>query len=106
MTYELAIQAIADPTRRGIVDRLRAGPRSVGELADSLPVSQPAVSQHLAVLREARLVERRRQGRRSVYRLRPQGFEPLRRYVESMWDDALAAYAASFDPSEEGGGGS
>lgn len=102
MTYDSALLALADPTRRAILERIRARPRSVGEIADSLPVSQPAVSQHLAVLRGAGLVAGRREGRRSVYRLRPEGLEPLRVYVESMWDDALAAYAASWTDTEEG----
>lgn len=102
MTYDSALLALADPTRRAILERIRARPRSVGEIADSLPVSQPAVSQHLAVLRGAGLVEGRKEGRRSVYRLRPEGLEPLRVYVESMWDDALAAYAASWTDMEEG----
>ena len=96
MTYEKAIHALQDPTRRAILHRLRRGPRSVGELAGALPVSQPAVSQHLAVLREAGLVTSRREGRRSMYTLRPEGLLPLRAYVEGMWEDALAAYAASF----------
>lgn len=104
MTYAKAVSALADPTRRRILDLLRRGPRAVGELAGALPVSQPAVSQHLAVLREAGLVDGRRVGRRSLYRLRPQGLEPLRDYVERMWDDALAAYAASWaDPGQEEG---
>jgi DNA-binding transcriptional ArsR family regulator len=102
MTYGITLAALGDPTRRAIVDRLRARPRSVGELADALPVSQPAVSQHLAVLRDAGLVEGRREGRRSIYRLRPEGLEPLRVWVEAMWDDALAAYAASWTDTEEG----
>ena len=97
MTYIRGIDALADPTRREILDRLRRRPRAVGELAAELPVSQPAVSQHLAVLREAGLVESRREGRRRVYRLRPGGLAPVREYVERMWDDALAAYAASWD---------
>ena len=103
MTYIKAVHALAEPNRRAILDLLRDGPRAVGELAAALPVSQPAVSQHLGVLREAGLVEFRRAGRRSLYRLRPQGLEPLRDYVERMWDDALAAYVASWpDPGEEG----
>lgn len=104
MTYESALVALADPTRRAILDRLRAGPRAVGELAAALPVSQPAVSQHLAVLREAGLVTARRSGRRSLYRLRPEALSSVRAYVDRMWADALAAYAASWEhqPGEEG----
>lgn len=100
MTYELTLRALQDPTRRALVDRLRAAPASVGELAAAVPVSQPAVSQHLAVLREAGLVTVRRDGRRSVYTLRAEGLAPLRAWVEAVWDDALAAYAASFDSDE------
>jgi DNA-binding transcriptional ArsR family regulator len=98
MTYASALEALADPTRRAILDRLRGGPRPVGELAEALPVSQPAVSQHLAVLREAGLVTSQRSGRRSLYRLRPEALSSVRAYVDRMWADALAAYAASWDP--------
>lgn len=103
MTYATALRALHDPTRQAILDRLRRRPRSVGELAGDLPVSQPAVSQHLAVLREAGLVTARREGRRRVYALRAEGLAPLRAYVDAMWEDALASYAASFetDPDEE-----
>ncbi len=71
---------------------LRARPSAVGELAARLPVSQPAVSQHLRVLREAGLVEVSAQGRRRIYRPRPAGLAPLRVYLETMWGDALAAF--------------
>ena len=80
---------------------LRCGPRSVGELAAELPVSQPAVSQHLKVLREARLVKRRVQGNQRIYSVSHEGLKELRRYVESFWDDVLAA----FESSEPGQGG-
>lgn len=100
MTYGKAIAALADPTRRAIVERLRLGPASVSELTDELPVSQPAVSQHLRVLREARLVERRSDGARRIYRLDGQGLAELRDYVESFWDDVLAAFQ---DPNSSGG---
>lgn len=100
MTYELTLRALQDPTRRALVDRLRRAPASVGELAAAVPVSQPAVSQHLAVLRAAGLVTSRRDGRRSVYALRAEGLAPLRAWVEAVWEDALAAYAASFDVDE------
>lgn len=104
MTYAMApFEALGEPTRRAILELLRPGPRAVTELAAALPVSQPAVSQHLGVLRRAGLVESRRQGRRSLYRLRPEGLRPVREYVESMWGDALAAYAASWDRDPEDG---
>ena len=90
-----ALAALADPTRRSIVERIKQGPSSVEEIAHGLPVSRPAVSQHLAVLRASGLVTERREGRRRVYRLDRRGLEPLRRYVEALWDDVLAAYAAA-----------
>jgi len=101
MTYELALEALADGTRRKILGLLRRGPRTVGALADALPVSQPAVSQHLKTLREAGLVEAERVGVRRVYRIRTQGLEPLRAYVESFWDEALDAFRASFADNVE-----
>jgi DNA-binding transcriptional ArsR family regulator len=95
MTYATTMDALGDPTRRAIFERLRGGPRSVGELAAALPVSRPAVSQHLRVLREAGLVTERRNGTRRIYRIEPQGLAELRDYIESFWDDALAAFAAA-----------
>ena len=94
-TYESSLEALADSTRRAIVDLLRERPRSVTELAMQLPVSRPAVSQHLAVLARARLVRHRKEGTRHVYRPDPEGLAPLRAYVERLWDDVLAAFAAS-----------
>ena len=97
MTYSQALTALADPTRRALYDRLRRRPYAVGELARALAVTQPAVSQHLSVLRNARLVRMRREGTRRIYAPDPAGLEPLRRYVEALWDDVLRAYARSFD---------
>jgi DNA-binding transcriptional ArsR family regulator len=93
--YALAKQALGDPTRRSIFERLRNGPRAVGELARELPVSRPAVSQHLRVLKEAGLVTERRNGTRRIYRIERVGLAELREYIESFWDDALAAFAAA-----------
>jgi DNA-binding transcriptional ArsR family regulator len=90
-----ALAALGDPTRRRVLDGLRTGERSVGDLAADLPVSRPAVSQHLAVLRSAGLVTERRVGTRRLYRVDPAGLEPLRAYLEGFWRDALAAYAAA-----------
>jgi DNA-binding transcriptional ArsR family regulator len=90
---DLALAALADPTRRSVFERVRRRPHAVGELARSLRVSQPAVSQHLAVLRRARLVAARPEGTKRLYRATPQGLQALRQYIESMWDDVLAAYA-------------
>ncbi|MEL6516070.1 MAG: metalloregulator ArsR/SmtB family transcription factor [Pseudomonadota bacterium] len=94
MSYEFALAALADPTRRAIVEALRAEPQSVGILAERLPVSRPAVSQHLRVLTDAGLVAAEAQGTRRLYRLAPGGFDALRDYLDTLWDDALAAYAA------------
>ena len=93
LTQTLA--ALGDPTRRAVLEGLRGGERSVGELAKGLPVSRPAVSQHLAVLHECGLVEHRPAGRRRLYRIEPAGFEPVRAYVESFWTEVLGSYAAA-----------
>jgi DNA-binding transcriptional ArsR family regulator len=92
MTYGNALQALADPTRRTILERLRKGPRSVGDLATGLPVSRPAVSQHLRVLKEARLVVERKEGTRNIYNVDARGIEALRNYLEGYWGDVLAAF--------------
>lgn len=97
MSYSSSLAALADPTRRRLLDRLRRRPHAVGELARALGVTQPAVSQHLAVLTRARLVRSRPDGRRRIYRPDPAGIEALRAYLDRMWDDVLAAYATSFD---------
>jgi len=95
MAYERVLAALADPTRRILYERLRRGPLTVGELARTASVSQPAVSQHLKVLRKARLVSNRAEGTRRYYTANREGLAELRRYVESLWDDVLAAYAAA-----------
>jgi DNA-binding transcriptional ArsR family regulator len=95
MAYESTLTALANPTRRTLFERLRHAPRTVGELACYTGISQPGVSQHLRVLREARLVTVERQGTRHYYRADRKGLEPLRRWVESYWDDVLGAYAAA-----------
>src|SRR5437867_11466642 len=94
MAYAKAMDALGDATRREIMERLRTGPRSVGEIAAELPVSRPAVSRHLRVLKEAGLVTERRNGTRRLYRLNPDGLGELRRYVEDYWTEALAAFKA------------
>ena len=93
MSYENAFAALADPTRRRIVETLSAGPKSVSRIADSLPVSRPAVSQHLAVLADAGLVVARPEGTRRIYALRPAGAEPIRTWLDNIWGDALSAFA-------------
>ena len=85
------MQALADPTRRAVFEQLRAGPRSVGELADGLPVSRPAVSQHLRVLKGAGLITERREGTRRYYRARPEGLADVRAFLDEFWDDSLLA---------------
>lgn len=95
------LDALADPTRRTIYEMVRDRPRSVGELAKDLPVSRPAVSQHLKVLSDSRLVRFRREGTRHVYHPDPAGLAPLREYVEILWEDVLDAFASA-DFGEEG----
>ena len=92
-TYEAVLEALGDRTRRQIVHRLRAGPSSVGELAAALPVSRPAVSQHLTVLRRCGLVRYQELGTRNVYRLDPAGLGELRAWLDGFWDAALDRYA-------------
>ena len=94
MSYETAFSALADPTRRAILERMRDGPIAVGALAEGLPVSRPAVSQHLRVLSDAGLLQVRTQGTRRLYQIDPKGLAPLRAYLDTLWDDALAAFAA------------
>jgi DNA-binding transcriptional ArsR family regulator len=101
MAYATAMDALGDATRRTIFERLRHGPRAVGELAAELPVSRPAVSQHLRVLKEAGLVTERRNGTRRLYRLEPSGLEELRAYFEQFWDDALEAFKDAAERREE-----
>ncbi len=93
MAYSTALSALADPTRRAIFERLRRRPRAVGELARAVAVTQPAVSQHLAVLRKARLVRSRQEGTRRIYTVDFAGLVSLRDYLDSYWDDVLDAYA-------------
>jgi DNA-binding transcriptional ArsR family regulator len=93
MAYSSALQAIADPTRRLVFERLRGGPLPVGRLAAGLPVTRPAVSQHLRVLERAGLVSARAEGTRRIYAVDVRGLEELRRYLDSFWDDVLRAFA-------------
>jgi DNA-binding transcriptional ArsR family regulator len=94
--------ALGDPTRHAIFERLADRPRAVGELADELPVSRPAVSQHLKVLKDAGLVVDRRDGNRRIYQLNPDGVGALRAQLDRFWNQALAAYKAAVEqPTEE-----
>jgi DNA-binding transcriptional ArsR family regulator len=101
MAYGHAMTALGDPTRREIFDRLRSGPRAVGELARDLPVSRPAVSQHLRVLKEAGLVRERRVGTRHLYRIDPEGLGALRAYLDDVWTQALADFKAVAEEEEK-----
>lgn len=85
--------ALSDPTRQSLVHLLRKRPATVGELANRLPVSRPAVSQHLQVLKSAGLVEEERRGTRHYFRLNPKSLADLRAHIESMWRDALSAFS-------------
>jgi DNA-binding transcriptional ArsR family regulator len=95
------LTALGDPTRRAIFERLADRPRAVGELARELPVSRPAVSQHLKVLKDAGLVIDRRAGARRIYQLDPDGVGALRAYLDEFWSRALAAYKAAVEQDTE-----
>jgi DNA-binding transcriptional ArsR family regulator len=94
------LAALGDPTRRAIFERLRGGPLAVGQLAAGLPVTRPAVSQHLRVLEAAGLVSAERSGTRRLYRIDLQGVGALRDYLDSFWADALAAFKAEAERTE------
>ncbi|HEY1752204.1 MAG TPA: metalloregulator ArsR/SmtB family transcription factor [Caulobacteraceae bacterium] len=92
-----AFAALADPTRRRVLERLSAGPRAVGEIASGLPVSRPAVSQHLKVLKEAGLVSDRQDGARRIYAIDPKGLGAMRAWLDQFWDVALEALKAEIE---------
>jgi len=91
-TYQNGFSALADPTRREIFERLARRPRPVGELAEGLPVSRPAVSQHLKVLSDAGLVTATKDGSRRLYSVDPRALDGMRSYLDRFWSDALAAF--------------
>ena len=93
-TNGIVLDALGDWTRRQVFEALRSGPRSVGDLARSLPVSRPAVSQHLKVLKEAGLVRDRKDGTRRIYSVDPRGLTDIRAYFDSFWGEALERFAA------------
>jgi DNA-binding transcriptional ArsR family regulator len=98
MSYPIgALAAVANDTRAQILQRLEGGERTVGELADGLPVSRPAISQHLRVLEKAKLVKEEYRGTRHVYRLDLNGFAGIRSWVDRFWTDALANFAAEVE---------
>jgi DNA-binding transcriptional ArsR family regulator/uncharacterized protein YndB with AHSA1/START domain len=99
-----ALEALSDETRRAILDRLREGEQAVGRLADGLPVTRPAVSQHLKVLRRAGLVVERTDGTRHLYRLAPSGLAAVRDYVDELWDVTLDSYITAARHARRTGG--
>src|SRR5271155_6143256 len=96
-----AFGALGDPTRRAIFERLSVRPTAVGELAAALPVSRPAVSQHLRVLKEAGLVSETPEGTRRIYRLDPRGIGAMRDWLDQHWDRALAAFKGFVEDPKE-----
>src|SRR5437588_9859270 len=100
MTYRNALAALADPTRRRVFERLKSGPQPVGAIARGMPVSRPAVSQHLKALKEAGLVADRPEGTRRVYFIDPAGLGALRQWLDQFWDQALAAFQAEVERGE------
>ena len=103
MANAKAFAALSDPTRREVFERLADGPRAVGELARGLPVSRPAVSQHLRVLKEAGLVTDRADGTRRVYQIDPEGLGQMRAWLDRFWGVALDAFAAEAERQEREG---
>lgn len=103
MTYIKALDVLADPTRRAVLEQLRGGPRAVGEIAAKLPVSRPAVSQHLKTLKEAGLVRDEARGTARIYRIHAEGLRELRDWLDGFWDDALASFKAHAEENDERG---
>ena len=101
MTNSLAFAALAEPTRLAIVERLGTRPMAVGELAALLPVTRPAVSQHLKVLKEAGLVSDRAEGTRRIYAIDPAGLGAIRSWLDRFWEESLAAYAVAIEREEK-----
>jgi DNA-binding transcriptional ArsR family regulator len=103
MAYGTKLSALADPTRRAVFERLRGGPRSVGQIAAGLPVSRPAVSQHLKALKEADLVRDEARGTARLYRIHAPGLAELRTWLDSFWDEALARFKDFAEGEDERG---
>ena len=102
-TYQqLQLDALGEATRRAIVDRLFDGPCSVGDLARNFPVSRPAISQHLKILKDAHLVVDQAVGNRRLYRLNPEGFDLLRDYLDRFWGQALTAFKNKLEQTQKG----
>jgi len=100
MAYDKALNALADATRRRVFEKLRTGPKAVGTIARGLPVSRPAVSQHLRVLKDAGLVAERSDGTRRIYYIDTRGIGALRKWLDQFWGDALEAYADEVERAE------
>jgi DNA-binding transcriptional ArsR family regulator len=100
MAYQAAFLALADPTRRRVFEQLRRGPKSVGTIAAQMPVSRPAVSQHLGVLKKAGLVVDRAEGTRRVYYIDPRGLAAIRKWLDQFWDEALSAFQSELEKEE------
>lgn len=101
MANQSAFAALADPVRQAILEQLAERPMAVGQLAAHLPVTRPAVSQHLKVLKEAELVKDRADGTRRIYCIDPAGLGQVRQWLDRFWDKALAAYVEAAEPEEE-----
>jgi DNA-binding transcriptional ArsR family regulator len=100
MTYHSALVALSDPTRLQVFELLRRGPQSVGKIAAEMPVSRPAVSQHLGVLKKAGLVADRAEGARRVYYIDPHGLAAIRVWLDRFWDDALVGFKSELEKRE------
>lgn len=103
MAYAITLDALAEPRRRQILQALKAAPLSVREIAETQPVSRPAVSQHLKVLMSANLVSVEQRGTRRIYCLRRKGLEELRHWLDGFWDDALRAFGAEVSRQVDSG---
>jgi DNA-binding transcriptional ArsR family regulator len=101
MAYQSSLAALSDPTRRAVFERVLEAPRSVGEIARDLPISRPAVSQHLRVLKDAGLVREERAGTRRIYSADAQALGELRAVIDKMWHTALGDFAATVNKKEE-----
>lgn len=100
MTYRLTLAALADPTRRHIFETISATPQSVGMVANQVPISRPAVSQHLKVLSDANLVVATKRGTQNIYSANPQGLAELRGYLDQYWGEVLDNFAAEVEKQE------
>jgi DNA-binding transcriptional ArsR family regulator len=103
MSYQSTLEILADPTRQALVERLRSGPLPVGKLAAGLPVSRPAVSKHLRLMREAGVVRMTEEGTRNLYELDLKTLDELRRYLDGFWDTSLKRFKKTAEASVKGG---